>query len=242
MGQKQWLLVKSKKSHLSKTMIKYLQTTILIIGWCFVLSLFWAYLHYFIKTKTFNPKRAREITLKRNSSLVIPSLILAPLFIALFYGLFRINLLFPIHFFSTFSSIILYGFMPAFIALLASGLLVSIATKIGREYCYWQSRPFTLVAKAYGKKSHKFLRKLIIIKTLAESWAQCLPWLFGELIVIECLFNAPGLGLDAWHLAKTRNISGLLEITIWLAAIYGMLIVICSTINKWIGRRLDGYL
>ena len=38
----------------------------------------------------------------------------------------------------------------------------------------------------------------------------------GELIVVETVFNAPGLGLDAWHLARTRDLEGLATTIGWL--------------------------
>ena len=157
------------------------------------------------------------------------------------FKFFGINLLFPLHFFASFGQLVIAALVPAVVLLMASGLLGNIHRSINYEYEYWSNKMFAVVAKSVGGSIPKNLKRLVLIKAIAQSWSQSLPWLFGELIVVEAVFNAPGLGLDAWNLAQIRNMEGLFEVILWLVLLYGLCSFITALVNRWIGRKLTGY-
>ena len=100
---------------------------------------------------------------------------------------------------------------------------------------------FVLVGEAFGKKATTSLRRLIMTKALAYTWSETLPWLFGELIIVEAIYNAPGLGLDAWQAAKARDFYTLAEAVSVLVGLYLSCVLLSAIISHWIGRRLESY-
>src|SRR5690606_11099717 len=130
---------------------------------------------------------------------------------------FEITLLFPLHFFADVWTLLWAYFIPALVLMMASGVPFVLSEAIRREYAHWQGRSFAVVALAMGRRKPEVLRRLVLVKTPTGTWTQCLPWLFGELIIVETVFNAPGLGLDASHLARTRDLAGLGEVVFWLS-------------------------
>ncbi|MBF0442256.1 MAG: hypothetical protein HQK54_10145 [Oligoflexales bacterium] len=133
------------------------------------------------------------------------------------------------------------SFFPSFVLLLSSGVLGNLLIAIHEEYRVWSQKYFAFVIEAYGGSIPETLRNLVLIKTYFGIWSRSLPWLFGELVVVECIFNAPGLGLDAWNMARVRDYPGLFGVLIWLSALYGICAGGSLLVNRWIGRRLDGY-
>jgi ABC-type dipeptide/oligopeptide/nickel transport system permease component len=123
----------------------------------------------------------------------------------------------------------------------ASGLAGQLARSVSSELQFWRAKTFATVALAVGRDPHRELRRLVVTKALAGSLSRCLPWLFGELVVVEAVFNAPGLGLDAWHLARTRDLAALAADVGWLTALYVMCAAATAVVHRWIGRRLDTY-
>ena len=219
-------------------MLKYFQTTTLILLWCAVLSLALASATYWF-TAFRHERRGRGRA--STTGLIMPALVVAPLALAAAFRLIGVNLLFPVHFFADFWSLAGAAFAPAAVLILSSGLAGSLWRQIHREYAHWRAKTFALMATAIGKKPETALRRLVLAKALASAWTQSLPWLFGELIIVEAVFNAPGLGLDAWHLARVRDLPGLGETILWLAALYGTAVLVTGVINRWLGVRLSSY-
>jgi ABC-type dipeptide/oligopeptide/nickel transport system permease component len=230
-------------------MFKYLETTFLILVWCSVLSGLWAVFCYqlTIKRKVRHALGSEDLTTREvnvavgSRVAIIPALVLAPLIVAAAYKIFGLNLLFPVHFFASFSSLCAAAFVPAVVLVLASGLFGTMKRMINYEYDYWQSKTFALVTASLGLSVSRSLGRLVIWKSLATAWSRCLPWLFGELIVVEAVFNAPGLGLFSWHMARTQDFGGLAGAIMWLALLYGLCVAGSAMINGWIGKRLESY-
>lgn len=216
-------------------MFKYMQTTSLLLFWCFFLSITWGNIYFYIYARKKNKSK------DKNEGTIIPAIILAPLSLIIFYKFFTINLLFPIQYFVSFDRIFIASFIPSIVLMFASGLILNTNHHIRSEYNFWKKKPFVLFEHSYGKNTIQSLRKLIILKSMVEAWEQSLPWLFGELIIVEAIFNAPGLALDAWHLAKIRDFYGLLEATVSLFLLYGLCTLLASYLSKWLGRKLDSY-
>ena len=217
-------------------MYKYFQTTTLILVWCFLLTSLWAVVVFY-----WTSRRTSAVSTPSNSAALLPGLILAPLILTISFHVLGINLLFPVHFFADWQTLVSAAIVPAIVLILASGLFGNILRSVRFEYGYWRGKSFAIVATAVGQSLPKALRRLVLLKSLAGAWSQCLPWLFGELIVVEAIFNAPGLGLDAWEMAKTRNLEGLAVAIFWLSILYAVCIGLSAATNRWIGKRLATY-
>lgn len=218
-------------------MLKYFQTTTLILLWCFALTLVWAYGAY---RRAARSSRAGTLSASL-AGVIAPALVVGPLALVLAFRALGINLLFPVHFFAELQTLLAAAFAPALVLVVSSGLAGSLTRQIRKEYAYWEAKTFTLMTRAVGRRTEDALRRLVLVKSLCGAWSQCLPWLFGELIIVESVFNAPGLGLDAWHLARVRDLNGLATTIAWLGVLYGACVLLTATVNRWIGRRLESY-
>jgi ABC-type dipeptide/oligopeptide/nickel transport system permease component len=219
-------------------MIQYFQTTTLILLWCFVLSVAWAFAFYSLISRRPMVTHPSE---QPSQFVIIPSLVLGPALLVICFRFLNVNLIFPVEFFSDFWALLRAAVIPAVVLILASGLVFVLTSHIRSESQHWRAKSFSRVAEALGKDVPRSLRRLVVLKALTQAWSECLPWLFGELLVVECVFNAPGLGLDAWHLARTQDVQGLLHALFWLVVLYGVCVTVNSSVYRWIGTRLESY-
>lgn len=219
-------------------MLKYLQTTTLILAWCAVLSLVLGVATYKIAAIRHERRGNGKAPL---AGVILPALVVAPLALVVAFKGLGLNLLFPVHFFSDWAALAQAALAPSLVLVLSSGLAGSLWRLTHREYGHWRGKTFALMAAATGQKPATAIRRLVLAKSLCSAWSQCLPWLFGELIIVEAVFNAPGLGLDAWQLAKVRDLAGLTEAIAWLAALYAVAVGLTALVNRWLGRRLESY-
>lgn len=219
-------------------MLKYLQTTTLILAWCAALSVVLSVSIYVFAAYR-HERRGRGRT--PFAGAILPALVVAPLGLALAFKVLGVNLLFPVHFFADWRQLARAALAPAVVLVLSSGLAGSLWRLTHREYAHWRGKTFALMATATGQRPETALRRLVLAKSLCAAWAQALPWLFGELIIVEAVFNAPGLGLDAWQLARVRDLGGLGEAILWLAGLYAIAVTVTATVNYWLGRRLESY-
>ena len=218
-------------------MLKYAETTSLILCWCVLISVGLTALMFAVESRR-RPGHARAMW---SDGLVVPALVVGPVMLVGAFRIAGINLLFPVHFFADFPTLVAAALVPALVLVVASGMSSTIRRTLRGEYAEWSGRPFAIAALAFGSTSRRAVRRLVIAKTLARAWSQCLPWLFGELIIVETVFNAPGLGLDAWHLARIRDFEGLATTVIWLAGLYGTALLFTALLHTWLGRRLESY-
>ncbi len=218
-------------------MIKYVETTGLILAWSFLLSIGWGFISYWLASA----RKGEHGNVSGQGVGVIPALVLGPLALVMAYRIFHINLIFPLHLFASVGELIVAAFFPALILSLACGLLTGTARNLAVDYGYWSRKRFVLVGQAIGKSQKRSLRRLVLTKSLTNAWSESLPWLFGELVVVEAIFNAPGLGLDAWTAAKMRDFSMLGNAIFWLAALYLACVFVNSLVSRWIGQKLESY-
>lgn len=229
-----------------ETLIAKLAMTTLLLCWCFALAWAWSRVAYSWLTARHSHQQLCDDSTQGAAralrpSLMMPALVIAPLLLLAAFRGFEVNLLFPVHFFADTSTLIAAGIAPALVLLLASGLVGQLTRTIASEYAYWRCKPFATVALAVGRNPRRDLRKLVLLKASVASWSRCLPWLFGELVVVEAVFNAPGIGLEAWHLARTRNFAALAMALCWLVALYAFCTLAAAYAHRWIGRRLESY-
>ena len=218
-------------------MLKHFETTSLILLWCVVFSLAIGFFRWKMINLEKPPRAASRFALP-----IVPALVLGPLAILLAWRVFDVNLIYPVHLLSELSDLSHFALVPALVLILASGLAVHLWRKIGLETQRWQSARFLLLAKSVGKNPRDQLRPLVLRKSFLESWSAALPWLFGELMVVEAVFNAPGVGLDVWHRARTRDVEGFVLALISLVAMYVLLSMLLRWLHLRLGRKLEGWM
>jgi ABC-type dipeptide/oligopeptide/nickel transport system permease component len=173
--------------------------------------------------------------------MIFPGLVIAPVFLVLAHELLGLDLLFPIFLLTSTKKLFFAAFVPGVVLLLASGLGLVSWNLTRHEYFYWRTKKFLTTAVAYGKNPDRQLLPLILTKSLSAAWIQCMPWIFGELLLVEVIFNAPGLGLDAWRLARVRDLWGLLSPLLGTGLLFTLSAILSYGSSRWIGRRLEGY-
>ena len=171
----------------------------------------------------------------------LPALVLAPISIILGFKVFSTVLIYPLHLTSSRVDLFLYGLVPALVLLLASGLFQYLAFTTAQEYEFWIQKAFVQSAKALGKKNSG-LFPIICIRSISQSVSFALPWLFGEIIVVEAIFNAPGIGFEIWNFAKLRFYEGLVLNGVVLVTLYGICHGITYGTGIWVGKKLEGYI
>lgn len=217
-------------------MFEYFQTTGLILFWTIFLSYITALCAYSLTRKS-------KLTARVIHSLLVhqPALSLAVLSIFIFYKLFHLNLVFPVHLLTRWEELIISAIMPAIILNLASGLTLNIFKTTDQQYSYWQNKTFFQTRRAFGLDPTLGIRRLVILKSLSVSWASSIPWVFGELLIIESVFNAPGMGLAIWHQARIRDIDSMLITALWFLLMYFTIYVANLSLHSWLGKKLEGY-
>lgn len=216
-------------------MFQYFQTTTMILFWTITISVVWGLLVYFLPFKV---KAQRSL---KSNQFILPTLLFAPILIVIFYDAMQINLIFPVAITASTEKIFFSSFVPAIVLSIATGLLYNIASQIKVLKSRFLEANFSKLTVALGLDPNKRLLKLIVSKSLLDSWISALPWIFGELIIVEALFNAHGLGLDLWHMARMRDFGGFIEGVIWLLGIYAVISLMTSHLSKGLGRKLEGY-
>lgn len=212
--------------------LKYATTTLLLLGLVAAYALVWAEWRFFSK---------KTRTGKNGAALFLPAILLSPLVIALGFRFFGWNIIFPPALLATKTEWFLHALIPAAILFFASGLWTGISTEIAAWQALARAKPFYRTRLAFGLDPDKALRRLVLGGALTRAWQRALPWVFSELIVLECLFNAPGLGWDIWQRAKERRLEDLTEAIVILLIIYGVCHFAAQRFSQRLGKRLEGY-
>jgi ABC-type dipeptide/oligopeptide/nickel transport system permease component len=217
-------------------MIEYLKTTSLILVMVFLLSIVFAGFFSLLAISS-----NKKVDAKVKNAWPIPALIAAPTLIAFFFWVSETNVMFPSLFEADFIFLLAYTILPAFVLLVASGMLVQLWTFSFSEASRWREAPFFKFSQAMGVSRFSTLGRLVFLNVLIKAWLSSLPWIFGELIVVEAMFNAPGLGLDIWHFAKMQDTANLLHALAWLIGLYCICFALARRFSVWIGERLQSY-
>jgi ABC-type dipeptide/oligopeptide/nickel transport system permease component len=228
--------------------ITYFETTALILACCFALSLAVSWLAFGRATRrrgtesvTSKQREAERLGSALGGGAVLPALVLGSIALVGGFRWLGINLLYPVRVLSDGTDMLRAAAAPAIVLVLASGLAGTLVRSIAVECDRWRRQPFVVFARALGRGEAAALRRLVLVKSVSAAWGRCLPWLFGELIVVEVVFNAPGLGLDAWHAAQARDPVAMATALVWLAGLYGICALAAAAAHGWIGRRLESY-
>jgi ABC-type dipeptide/oligopeptide/nickel transport system permease component len=219
-------------------------TTSLILGWVAIFCLAFTGLCVVLTQWRDREKRdgrkAKTID-HATLPLVLPALAIAPLCIFLSWLSFRVNLIFPVFEFTGTVELIKASLAPALILFIGSGLPGRIFSTSRSEWAFWSGKPFVKVEDSLGKNPRRRLRPLVARRTLLQSASDCLPLVFSELVIIESIFNAPGLGYWSWEFAKAREASSAAQVIAVLFLVYALINVSINVANKRLGKKLAGY-
>ena len=220
-------------------------TTALILAWLGFFTLTTTLISLFIRNPVNGIGLGNHVGPVKNESsaipFIVPSLALAPLAIFGAWATARINLIFPVFEFTGLAEIVLASISPALLLFIGSGLLWRIVALNRSEWSFWYAKPFVRVERAFGKNIRRRLAPMIGMRILLQSASDCLPLVFSELIIIESIFNAPGLGFWSWEYAKTRDIEAAGKSVAALFIVYGLINLTIYFANKSLGKKLTGY-
>ena len=106
----------------------------------------------------------------------------------------------------------------------------------------WKKKPCSAFTKSLGLSPERDLIPTIFLQGLFKSWSQSMPWVFGEILIIECVFNVPGIGFNIWTYAKERQLDNLWQSLAVLLCIYLFAISINRLFGVWLGKKLENYI
>lgn len=212
-----------------------LKLTAFILLWIFLIS-FTAFLLIF-----FQPKNCFIRFLKSSEILQVPAMILAPLAVLGWYLLTKNNLVFSVSFFASTFSMFLDCFVPALVLLFASGLMGLMIKMEITQIDTLMTKPFVLVGRSYGKSSQSQIWRIVFGFVYPSAWLKSLPLVFSELLLIEVIFNAPGLGHIAWLAARSRDSMLLAQSLGLITSLYLFIMASAYISTRRIGRLFKGY-
>ncbi|MGE0174428.1 MAG: hypothetical protein AB7T49_16655 [Oligoflexales bacterium] len=185
--------------------------------------------------------RRRQLPAALGDVFIVPTMVLGPAALVLGFLIFKTSLIFPVFMFSNYSTILAFSVVPALILCCSSGLALNILNKTITETRHWKSKPCFLVSRAFGKSMFKAYFKPIAWKSFLSAWQQSLPWIFGELVIIESVFNVPGLGSQAWKLARERDFTNLLLVIASMFVLYLLTAKVTHLFHKKLGAKIESY-
>jgi peptide/nickel transport system permease protein len=128
--------------------------------------------------------------------------------------------LFPMAFgFATGGQKWLYALLPIFVLGLGNGTISEVIRSLREEMARVLDEDYIRTARAKGASvmSHAFKEGLLIPVT--EIIAAKIPFILGGAVIVEQVFNWPGMGRMAWQAAQDRDFPVIMGIAI-LAAVF----------------------
>ena len=219
-------------------MLVHLETSTLILCYAIFFGFLAAWITFVYRSRFFTAS-CKDYTQSRWP--LLPSLVLGPSAIIFFHWAFGWNLIFPVHMLVSFLDILVAGVIPGLILGISSGLMTSSSVHTSMELQNWNRKPLVRVIKGYGLSYFKSLFPIVIGQAFLSALSASLVWLFAELVVLEALFNAPGLGTSIWTSAKTRDWESLLSSCALLAGLFLVIRTLLLLLNQWLGKKLESY-
>lgn len=102
-------------------------------------------------------------------------------------------------------------FLPIVLLSIGSGLIIEIAHQLGHEINRVLKEDYMVCVKAKGASTFKHLFKEGIAFPLLTIISNRIAYLFGATIIIEQIFNWPGIGRLLWQATQNRDIPLLLS-------------------------------
>jgi peptide/nickel transport system permease protein len=112
----------------------------------------------------------------------------------------------------------LYTLLPVVLLGLGNGALSEIVRYLREEISRVMSEEYVRTARAKGASIWKHAYKEALLLPVSQIIAAKMPFVLGGAIIVEQVFNWPGLGRVAWQAAQDRDYPVIMAITL-LAAI-----------------------
>lgn len=112
----------------------------------------------------------------------------------------------------------LFMLLPVFVLGLGNGALSEIVRYLREEISRVMSEEYVRTARAKGASIWKHAYKESLLLPVSQIVAAKMPFVLGGAIIVEQVFNWPGLGRVAWQAAQDRDYPVIMAITL-LAAI-----------------------
>ena len=112
----------------------------------------------------------------------------------------------------------LYALLPVVLLGLGNGALSEIVRYLREEISRVMSEEYVRTARAKGASIWRHAYKEALLLPVSQIIAAKMPFVLGGAIIVEQVFNWPGLGRVAWQAAQERDYPVIMAITL-LAAI-----------------------
>ena len=216
-------------------MIDIFTVSAIILAWFFALSVIWQIFvfEYIVRTE--------KGFIRASSPLILPAIVLSPILLVMVFKLFGVYLIFPINLLTDLSGQIRSGFFPGLVVFLASGMASSVLRNSAIFFDEWKGKPFCLMGQAYGYSKSSMIRNIVCKTSFIDSLSRCLPWVFGELFIVECIFNAPGLSYETWKAAKMEDYESLISCMTVISFAYVVIWIAQYSYSSNLKKRLSNY-
>jgi len=207
--------------------------------------LFWLMLFSFVTSVTAYHLKKPEILARKNRDNKsgvpgpFPTLIFSLCVLMLFKKIFGYFFVFPLFFEMSKAEIFLRTFIPSFVLFGSSGLYHTIIARVRMDKISIARSYYARLAVVYGL-SIWILYRPWLFKNLIDSWKQTLPWLLTEMIVLEAVFNIPGLGFFLWNSILLQKWNLTLQYTLSIFVLYFPLFFFQIYWQRKIQKRLWG--
>lgn len=112
----------------------------------------------------------------------------------------------------------LYALLPVVLLGLGNGALSEIVRYLREEIARVMSEEYVRTARAKGASIWRHAYKEAVLLPVSQIIAAKMPFVLGGAIIVEQVFNWPGLGRVAWQAAQDRDYPVIMAVTL-LAAI-----------------------
>jgi ABC-type dipeptide/oligopeptide/nickel transport system permease component len=171
----------------------------------------------------------------------LPSLLLAPVFLVACYQLFGVSLIYPVQMLAEGSHLIFYLLAPALLLILSSGLALDLVRMTISEIDHWSNPGFLRTARSFGKSRRRHLFWIVVPQVFLLCLDRAVVWLFAELMIIEAVFNVPGLAHLLWRYTINGQVSDFLLAAAGLLGFFAWLTLVARRMQRTMGLRLSGY-
>lgn len=206
----------------------------LVLFLVLILSLFSALVGFFLLTQSDSKTYHFHLPL-------VPTIILFPLISTLCFIIFHQTLLFPSLLLASGLELVTASLIPSLMLLVGSGILSQLWYSLSEGVERMKSKCFFTFGRSLGFSTRSILIKPVMFEAFIGSWTRSLPFVFGELVVVEALFNIPGLGSLLWRSCLERDfIVGGFALCTFLI-MYFAAVVAGKIMDGWIGRKFESY-
>lgn len=113
----------------------------------------------------------------------------------------------------------LYALLPVVLLGLGNGALSEIVRYLREEIARVMAEEYVRTARAKGAAVWRHAYKEALLIPVAEIIAAKMPFVLGGAIIVEQVFNWPGLGRVAWQAAQDRDYPVIMAVTLLAAVV-----------------------